>query len=136
MQVKAFDAYHASLRLSRDELATISQGLNEVCYGLRVVNFSSKMGAERLEVGHLIDQTVSIYYSMKKSRSRYGIMRLSARELLAIIGALKEVLLEIDAIEFATRMGAEISEVEQILNQVTPIYSKMNQLGSSTPPKS
>ncbi len=127
MEVKGFDARHASLSLSHDELATISQALNEVCHGLRVDDFPSKMGSDESEVDRLLDEIIPTYYRMKQSRSRHVVVRLSARELRAIIGALREVCREIDEIEFATRMGVKRSEVDQILKEMVPIYRKMKQ---------
>ncbi len=131
MKLKALAADRVSLTLSRDELGTMGNALNEVCSGLRVIDFESKMGGEADEVHQILLDIIPVYRKMKESRSSRVTLGFSCREVRSIIGALKEVLLEIDAIEFATRMGAEISEVEEILSQITPIYRKMKQLGSS-----
>jgi hypothetical protein len=127
MKLKRLTAGHVSLTLSRQELGTMGNSLNEVCNGIRVVDFESKMGGKRNEVEQILDNIIPVYRKMKQSKSSSVTVRFSDYELSAIIGALTTVSREIDEIEFYTRMGAELSEVEQILDQMTPIYHKMKQ---------
>ncbi len=48
------------LRLSLDELGTIGNALNEVCNGIRVVEFESKMGGSPSEVEQILDDIIPI----------------------------------------------------------------------------
>lgn len=130
MQIKEFDDDEVSLQLSDDELATISNSLNEACYGLRVADFEAKMGANRSEVGQKLDEILNYYDKMKEEALSAALMRFSDRELRMIIGALKEVSERIPDWEFHTRMGAEPGEVDEILVELITVYSKMNKLGS------
>jgi hypothetical protein len=125
MQLKGFDADHVSFLLSRHELATMHQALNEVCHGLRVVDFEAKMGSEKSETWPILKNIGRIYKEMKKLGDQDVEMSLSRRQLRAIIGAFEEVCREIDDIEFSTRMGAERGEVDQILEEIVPIYHQM-----------
>jgi hypothetical protein len=129
MKFKKLSPDHISFMLSLHELGMIGNALGEVCAGLRVVNFVSKMGAERTEVVRLLDQIVPVYRKADRSGSSRVTLSISSRELRSIIGALRTVCREIAEFEFQTRMGAERSEVEEILDQITPIYLKMKQLG-------
>jgi hypothetical protein len=129
MKPKDLNADRLSLRLSLDELGTIGNALNEVCHGLYVDHFASKMGDKRKNVSLFLDQIVPVYRKADRAGSSHVTVSFSAGELRAIIGALKTVCREIDEIEFHTRMGDELSEVEQMLDQITPIYRKITQLG-------
>jgi hypothetical protein len=129
MRLKDLNADRLLLHLSLDELGTIGNALGEVCHGLRVADFASKMGAERSEVIRLLDEIVPVYRKADRSRSSHVVVSFSSCEVRSIIGALKTVCREIDEFEFQTRMGDERSEVEQILDEITPIYSKMKEVG-------
>lgn len=136
MELKQFTVDYASFMMSRHELGTIGNALNEVCNGIHVVDFESKMGGDPKETERILDDIIPVYRKVKRTKSASAAVRFSRRELRAIIGALKEVLLEIDAIEFATRMGAEIREAKRILDQIVPIYRKMKHLGLPKPQES
>ena len=129
MKLKGLNAGRALLLLSLDELGTIGNSLNEVCNGIHVADFESKMGGNPEEVEHILDEIIPIYRKADRPRSSDVTVSFSDGELRAIIGALKTVCREISEFEFQTSMGDELSEVEQILDQITPIYSKMTQLG-------
>lgn len=129
MKLREFDMDHVLLRLSLDELGTAGNALNEVCNGIRVDDFESKMGGSPSEVEQILDDIIPIYRQMERSGTPHVLVRLSRYEMRAIIGALKEVCHGIDEFEFATRMGAERAEVDQILDEITPIYLKIKQLG-------
>ena len=126
MELKKFDAQSVSLVLSLDELVTMAQALNEVCNGIYVSDFETKMGSDEIETLQLLeDFLIPIYRQMKRSGVSDSVVRFSRRQLRAVIGAFEEVCKEIDAIEFATRMGAERSEVDRILHEIVPIYHQM-----------
>ncbi|MBI4965358.1 MAG: hypothetical protein HY913_18930 [Desulfomonile tiedjei] len=125
MKLTGFDADHVLLVLSRNELRAMGQALNEVCNGLRVVDFQIKMGSDKIETEGILDEIIPIYRKMKKSGNQDVEMNFSRRDLRAIIGAFEEVCKEIDAIDFSTRMGAQRSEVDQILAEIVPIYHQM-----------
>lgn|GEM_PF-1044741 len=127
MELKEFGVRYVKFDLSRHEIATMHQALNEVCNGFRVAAFELKMGGKVSEVDKIMDHTARVYRKMKRSGSPSASVRLSRFELRAIIGALKEVCREIDPIEFRTRMGATLAEVDAILDAIFPIYPKMKE---------
>lgn len=129
MEAKKLDAHHASLLLSRDQLATMHEALNEVCHGIDVVDFETKMGAKLTEVQQKMQQTSKIYYRMKKQGLTEGIVNFSDRELRMIIGALREVCQEIEDWEIPLRVGAQTDEIDEILVELITVYQKMNKLG-------
>ena len=47
MELKTIDQNGALVVLTRDELLTIGQALNEVCHGLDIPEFATRMGVER-----------------------------------------------------------------------------------------
>ena len=127
MELKGLAADRVSLMVSRHDLGMMGNALNEVCSGLRVRDFTTKMGAPEDEVHQILLDIIPVYRQMERAGSPHARVRFSVWEVRAIIGALKEVRREIDAIEFFTRMGAELSEVDEILNELTAIYRKMKQ---------
>jgi hypothetical protein len=130
VQIKEFDDDEVSLELSDDELATISNSLNAVCYGLRVADFEAKMGANRSKVERTLDEILNAYDKMQEKALTEALVRFSDRELRMIIGALQEVCQEIEDWEFHARMGAELDEAEEMLVELITAYNKMKKLGS------
>ncbi len=58
MELKELTADHVSLMLSRPELGTVSNALNEVCIGIHVADFESKMGGSPSEVEQILDDII------------------------------------------------------------------------------
>jgi len=63
MKVEVLVQDQAVLRLTKDELIIINNALNEVCHGLDISEFFTRMGAEQedvkellLEIGKVIDK--------------------------------------------------------------------------------
>jgi hypothetical protein len=56
MQVRECDEAHAVLHLSRNELILLNNALNEVCNGLDLPDFATRLGAERGELQKLLRQ--------------------------------------------------------------------------------
>jgi hypothetical protein len=54
MKLREIKSNVAILELGREECRVIRQALNEVCNGLDVVEFSTRMGAERQDVLDLL----------------------------------------------------------------------------------
>ena len=54
MEVLRRDQYAAELRLTRGELAIINNALNEVCHGIDLPEFATRIGAEPAEAGRLL----------------------------------------------------------------------------------
>jgi hypothetical protein len=129
MKTQRLDPENVSFHLSLHELGTISNGLNEVCHCFRVVDFEAKMGADRREVEHTLDEISDGYDKMKDEGLTEGIVNFSDRELRMIIGALQEVCREIEDWEFHTRIGAELGEAEEILVELITVYQKMKKIG-------
>jgi hypothetical protein len=61
MELKKVDASGAWVVLNPDELLTICNALNEVCNGLDMPEFASRMGVRREEALHLLKTANAIY---------------------------------------------------------------------------
>lgn len=129
MQIGKFDDDEVSFQVSGHELATMSNSLNAVCYGLRVAGFKAKMGANRREAERTLDEILRVYDKMQEKALTEASVRFSDRELGMIIGALQEVCREIEDWEFHTRIGAELGEAEEILVELITVYQKMKKIG-------
>jgi len=127
MQVKGFDSHGVRLVLSRHELGIMGNALNEVCSGLRVADFASKMGGEEPRVYRILRDIIPVYRKMERAGASDVSIQFSRFELRAIIGALRTVCEEIDLIEFRTSMGATRDEVDAILDIIIPIFQKMKE---------
>jgi hypothetical protein len=54
MHVLRRDPHAAELRLTRGELAIINNALNEICHGIDLPEFATRIGAERDEAKRLL----------------------------------------------------------------------------------
>jgi hypothetical protein len=54
MEVLRLDPHAAEVRLTRSELAIINNALNEICHGIEVPEFATRIGAEPAEVKRLL----------------------------------------------------------------------------------
>jgi hypothetical protein len=61
MELKQVDESGARVLLSPDDLLTICNALNEVCNGLDVPEFATRMGVGREEVLRLLQTANAIY---------------------------------------------------------------------------
>lgn len=68
MQLLKNDFTSADIRLSIDELLTIHQSLNEVCNGIDLFEFQTRMGVSREEVLHLMKVISQI---IKKTEEKF-----------------------------------------------------------------
>jgi hypothetical protein len=55
------------VRISRDELLIMHASLNEVCNGIEIFEFETRVGADRDRVRSMLDQIGSVLDSMKDS---------------------------------------------------------------------
>jgi hypothetical protein len=53
-----------SLTLTRDEMMMDSNALNEACHGLTIEDFHARMGADREEVGQLLERLDAAWMAM------------------------------------------------------------------------
>jgi hypothetical protein len=60
MQVDIIDRGVARIRLSLEEIRIINNALNEVCHGIEVPEFQTRIGAERGAVEELLRQVEEI----------------------------------------------------------------------------
>lgn len=56
---------HVQVSLSRDDLMIINAALNEVCNGIDVFEFSTRMGADRSQVAALLKEVGTLISKMK-----------------------------------------------------------------------
>ena len=54
MEVLRREPHAAEIRLTRGELAIINNALNEICHGIDLPEFASRIGAERAEAERLL----------------------------------------------------------------------------------
>jgi hypothetical protein len=60
MRVSGTTRDSANVELSKDELAIINNALNEVCHGLDVWDFQTRMGAEKADVLKLLHRVAEV----------------------------------------------------------------------------
>ncbi|MFH0821641.1 MAG: hypothetical protein V2B18_02735, partial [Pseudomonadota bacterium] len=122
MELKLLEADRIVLTLSLDELGNMGNALYEVCHGISVKEFATKMGAEYDKVRPiLVDYIAPVYRRMKKSGFGGVSVRLSGWELRAIIGAQQEVCREL-GFDFPIRMRAERCEIKRMIEDLDAIY--------------
>lgn len=65
MRVANHNPREASVILSKTELRMINNALNEVCHGIDVPEFSTRMGADKREVLKLLHQVADAVHKME-----------------------------------------------------------------------
>ncbi len=65
MKIRRLKSDGAVVSLSAHELAILNNALNEVCNGLDIAEFSTRMGAELEEAEKLLDQIGKAVRSLK-----------------------------------------------------------------------
>jgi hypothetical protein len=66
MQVRESDPAHIIVDLSHNELILINNALNEVCHGLEIPDFTTRLGAEWKELEALRGQVQRALEAMAK----------------------------------------------------------------------
>lgn len=61
MKTREISQERALVEIDRQECAVITQALNEVCNGLHIEEFATRMGAEREYVRKLLKEFFAIY---------------------------------------------------------------------------
>ena len=64
MEVLRFDPHAAELRLSRNELLIINNALNEICHGIDLPEFATRIGAEPAEARRLLGEFSTLLTSL------------------------------------------------------------------------
>jgi len=65
MRLKRTALDEITMQLTRQELGIISNALNEVCHGLDLWEFATRMGAEEAEVLKLLHRASEAYQEME-----------------------------------------------------------------------
>lgn len=108
------------LEISRHELGSLSNALNEVCNGIEVLDFETKIGLSTEEANGILDFFCSTYQQALQNE-RLGntenkiVLELTRRELCGLINTITVVCFEIEAWEFETRLGITIEEAKTML---------------------
>jgi len=68
MQIRKSDEWHIVLDLTHNELIVLNNALNEVCNGLDVPDFSTRLGAQRDELEALFRQIKAALEGMAKRK--------------------------------------------------------------------
>jgi len=103
-----------ALALSREEAAHANNALNEVCNGFAIANFEATIGLTRAQAAGLLRR---VHESFGDS-ARHEAIDITLPELDGLRHALTAVLAELDAWEYATRMGFEVAESEALRNRL------------------
>lgn len=103
--------------ISIKEIRLIHQAINEVCYGLKVVDFNATIGSRAFAIKTL-ERLGRVYEENTKVRNSRINLILTPDDVQLFCNALAEVLKQIDDWEFDTRMGAERAMAVLLLNQL------------------
>jgi hypothetical protein len=68
MQIRQSDETHVVLDLTHNELILLNNALNEVCNGLDLPDFSTRLGAQRSELEALFRQIKGALEGMMKRK--------------------------------------------------------------------
>jgi len=68
MQLRESDDSHVMLELTHNELIVLNNALNEVCHGIDLPDFSTRLGAQRDEIEALLGQISEVLQGMAKQK--------------------------------------------------------------------
>lgn len=70
MRIQSLEKGTAVVELSRGELELVNNALNEVCHGIDLPEFSTRMGADRSEVVKLLHRVREALDGMERGLAR------------------------------------------------------------------
>ncbi|HWG45495.1 MAG TPA: hypothetical protein VN688_22215 [Gemmataceae bacterium] len=68
MQLLECDDAHVVLELTHNELIVLNNALKEVCHGIDLPDFSTRLGAQRGEIEALLRQISDVFQAMTKGK--------------------------------------------------------------------
>ena len=135
MELISISKEDVTLDLPRDEVRLLCNSLNEVCNGMKLNDFESKIGISREEADVVHDNMRKNYLKMMQGVDEYMdeiepvkfniIHILSKKKWTALRNALNEICIDFGESEFQTRLGLDLSEAQIILKSFDSILKKM-----------
>lgn len=145
MDLIKFDSNNVIIKMTEDEIRGVGNSMNEVCNGLKVIDFKLKMRVFKDTASQLLSLISSIYHKIKNynltdiedENNEFKIkldkigydtfmIEISITALVILINAVKVVLNELEDWEFETRMGVSLEEACCILKNLTFIHQKID----------
>ncbi len=68
MQLRESDDAHVVLELTHNELIVLNNALDEVCHGIDLPDFSTRLGVQRDEIEALLRQISDVLQGMAKQK--------------------------------------------------------------------
>ena len=68
MKITAFNRNSAEVHLTNHELTILNNALNEVCHGIEVPEFATRIGATPAEAKHLLNAIRGLLDEMESAR--------------------------------------------------------------------
>ncbi len=106
-----------ALAFDREEIRHLSNALNEVCNGFAVANFEAAIGLTTKQAADLLRR-------VHRSTAHQPV-DLALAELDALRNSLTAVLAELEPWEYATRMGFQVTESEDLRNRLDALASEL-----------
>jgi hypothetical protein len=103
-----------ALALSREQAAHANNVLHEACNGFAIANFEAAIGLTRAQAAGLLRRVQESF----GDSARHEAINITLPELDGLRHALTAVLADLDAWEYATRMGFEVAESETLRNRL------------------
>jgi len=117
----------AMWRLNRDEMGMINNALNEVCNGIYLREFASRMGAPVDAVRAVLRSVHDLLLTIRGNGlpESETVTTFAFDELAIMRNALAVILREIDEVEFETRLGATQKEIEALGTRIDGLLAAM-----------
>jgi len=127
LKIERYSNADAVLLLNRDEMGMINNALNEVCNGIYLREFDSRMGAPVDAVRAVLRPVHDLLLTIRKNGLPKSeiVITFALNELAVMRNALAVILQEIDEVEFETRLGATQKEIDALGTQIDNLLAAM-----------
>jgi hypothetical protein len=112
----------AAVHLTEDELATLSNAINESNNALRDGEFAARMGVERDEA-EVLRKAVSDL--LRSPTSESATVQFTRHELVILSNALREMRVALEDWEFHIRTGAHPAEAEALRKEISDLLDSL-----------
>jgi hypothetical protein len=136
MEVLDIKNKNCRINFSLDELLIIANSFNEVCNGLRIMDFQGRLGMPTDEAQRILTCIGSLYDVINDQNRNddeengccdrtLGVLEITDVDLQAIANAIDEVFRWIEPWEYQTRIGVNTEDAVKLNDSIKTVISQM-----------
>lgn len=142
MEVLTIKHKNRRINFSLDELLIIANSFNEVCNGLRIMDFQDRVRIPLEETRRILSCVGNLYDVINDQRRNddgekgccdrtLGVLEISDIDLRAIANTIDEVFRWIEPWEYQTRIGVNTEDAVKLNDSIKSVILQINQADST-----